>query len=118
MYQRYKRELNENVTIANDIISTKKPSSYKFRTLIRDNSWGTDYYIVDLNLIKKLEHFYFEVDRIIQLLSNINFWEQGNLTNINDYSEEFQLEVNTAAKRIRIHGEDCLSIINSLINKS
>ncbi len=118
LYQRYKRELIENVTIANDLISTNKLSPYKFRTLIRDNSWGTDYYIVDLNLIKKLEPFYFEVDRLIQLLSKINFWEQEKALNINAYSEKFQEEVYTAAKRIRIHGTDSLSIINSLLNKS
>ncbi len=117
LYQRYERELKENVQIADDLINTKKLSPYKFRTLIRDNSWGTDY-IVDLNLIKKLEHFYFEVDRIIQLLCKINFWEQGRTLNINAYSEEFQEEIYTAANRIKIHGTDCLSIIDSLLNKS
>ncbi len=117
LYQRYEREIGENVTIAGDLISTERLSPYKFRTVIRDNTWGIDC-VEDLDLMKKLEHFYFEVDRIIQLLCKINFWEQGRTLDINAYSEEFQEEVNTAAKRIRIHGTDCLSIINSLLNKS
>ncbi len=117
LYQRYEREIGENVTIAGDLISTERLSPYKFRTVIRDNTWGIDC-VEDLDLMKKLEHFYFEVDRIIQLLCKINFWEQGRTLDINAYSEEFQEEVYTAAKRIRIHGTDCLSIINSLLNKS
>ncbi len=117
LYQRYERELTENITIANDLISTKELSPYKFRTLIRDNSWGTDYYIVDLDLMKKLEHFYSEVDRIIHLLSKIN-WEKGETPNINAYSKRFQRDVYTASKRIRIHGEESLNIIKSLLNNS
>ncbi len=116
LYQRYKRELGENVTIAGDLINTKELSPYKFRTVIRDNTRGTAS-IVDLNLMEKLEHFYFEVDRIIQLLCKINFWEQGKTLNINAYSEEFQKEVNTAANRIRIHGTDCLGIIDNLLDE-
>ncbi len=116
MYKCYEQELKENVTIAGDIIDTKELSPYKFRTLIRDNTWGTDH-IADLDLLKTLQHYYVEVDRIIQLLSKINYWEQENALNINTYPKEFQTEINTAAKRIRIHGTKCLDIINGLLKK-
>ncbi len=116
LYRRYKREITENTTGAGDLISTNELSPYKFRTLIRDNSWGTDYYIIDSELMKILEHFYYEVDRIIHLLSKIN-WEKGETPNINAYSKRFELDVSTASKRIRIHGEACLIIINRLLEK-
>jgi hypothetical protein len=116
LYQRYKREITENTTGAGDLISTNELSPYKFRTLIRDNSWGTDYYIIDSELMKILEHFYYEVDRIIHLLSKIN-WEKGETPNINAYSKRFELDVSTASRRIRIHGEACLIIINRLLEK-
>lgn len=116
LYQRYEREITENTTGAGDLISTNELSPYKFRTLIRDNSWGTDYYIIDSELMKKLEHFYYEVDRIIHLLSKIN-WEKGETPNINAYSKRFELDVSTASRRIRIHGEECLIIINRLLEK-
>ncbi len=84
--------------------------------MIRDNTWGTDY-IEDLDLLKKLQHFYIEVDRIIQLLCKINFWEQGKALDISAYSEEFQEEVNTAANRIKKYGTDCLGIIDNLLDE-
>lgn len=117
LYECYKQELNENITIAGDLISTKKLSPYKFSTLIRDNTWGTDH-IENLDLLKILRFFYVEVDRIIQLICKINFYEQGKSLNMDAYSKEFQTDINTAANRIRIHGTDCLNKINNLLNES
>jgi hypothetical protein len=67
--------------------------------------------------MKDLENFYLEVDRIKQLLSKINFHEQGETININAYSTDFQNEVKTATNRIKIHGYKCLNTINNLLNK-
>ncbi len=117
LYQRYKRELGENVTFASDLTNTNTMSPYKFRTLIRDNSWGRGYK-VDLDLMKKLEHFYIEVDRIIQLLSKIDYSKEEKNIDLRNYTEAFQQDVNTAAGRIIEHGQDCIDIIDSLLNKS